>query len=48
MRTASAQAMTIVKSAAPALEKHGIEITTAVYATIFPNAAFHRNPLVQS
>jgi hemoglobin-like flavoprotein len=37
MRTASAKAMEIVKSTAPALEKHGIEITTAMYARLFEN-----------
>ena len=35
MRTASAHAMTIVKSTAPALEKHGLAITTAMYARLF-------------
>lgn len=38
MRTASAAAMEIVKSTAPALEKHGVEITTAMYARLFKNA----------
>jgi nitric oxide dioxygenase/hemoglobin len=38
MRTASAAAMDIVKSTAPALEKHGVEITTAMYARLFQNA----------
>lgn len=37
MRTASAQAMEIVKSTAPALEKHGLAITTAMYARLFKN-----------
>ena len=37
MRTASAQAMTIVKATAPALEKHGLAITTAMYARLFEN-----------
>ena len=37
MRTASAHAMTIVKSTAPALEKHGLAITTAMYARLFEN-----------
>ncbi len=37
MRTASAQAMTIVKATAPAIEKHGVEITTAMYARLFRN-----------
>lgn len=35
MRTASPHAMAIVKSTAPALEKHGVEITTAMYARLF-------------
>lgn len=38
MRTASPAAMEIVKSTAPALEKHGVEITTAMYARLFKNA----------
>jgi nitric oxide dioxygenase/hemoglobin len=37
MRTASEQARTIVKATAPALEKHGVEITTAMYARLFRN-----------
>ena len=37
MRTASATAMEIVKATAPALEKHGLEITTAMYARLFQN-----------
>lgn len=37
MRTASAHAMTIVKATAPALEKHGLAITTAMYARLFAN-----------
>ena len=37
MRTASAQAMDIVKATAPALEKHGVAITTAMYARLFEN-----------
>ncbi|MGN7932472.1 globin domain-containing protein [Sphingopyxis sp. 22461] len=37
MRTASAHAMTIVKATAPALEKHGLAITTAMYARLFEN-----------
>lgn len=37
MRTASAQAKEIVKATAPALEKHGLEITTAMYARLFEN-----------
>lgn len=35
MRIASAQAMGIVKATAPALEKHGVAITTAMYARLF-------------
>lgn len=38
MRAASAEAMEIVKSTAPALEQHGVEITTAMYARLFRNA----------
>lgn len=34
MRTASATAMEIVKATAPAIEKHGVEITTAMYARL--------------
>jgi hemoglobin-like flavoprotein len=34
MRTASPAAMEIVKATAPALEKHGVEITTAMYARL--------------
>jgi nitric oxide dioxygenase/hemoglobin len=37
MRTASAHAMTIVKATAPALEKQGLAITTAMYARLFEN-----------
>lgn len=37
MRTASAHAMEIVKATAPALEKHGLAITTAMYARLFEN-----------
>jgi len=37
MRTASAQAREIVKATAPALEKYGVEITTAMYARLFQN-----------
>ena len=37
MRTVSAQAMEIVKASAPALEKHGLAITTAMYARLFEN-----------
>ena len=35
MRTASAHTMAIVKATAPALEKHGLAITTAMYARLF-------------
>ena len=38
MRAASASAMEIVKSTAPALEKYGVEITTAMYVRLFRNA----------
>jgi hemoglobin-like flavoprotein len=37
MRTASAHTMAIVKATAPALEKHGLAITTAMYARLFEN-----------
>jgi len=37
MRTASAHAMDIVKATAPAFEKHGLAITTAMYARLFQN-----------
>ena len=37
MRTASAHAMEIVKATAPAHEKHGDAITTAMYARLFRN-----------
>ena len=37
MRIATPAAMAIVKSTAPALEKHGVEITTAMYARLFRN-----------
>jgi len=37
MRTASAHAKEIVKATAPALEQHGVEITTAMYARLFQN-----------
>ena len=39
MRTASPPAMAIVNSTAPALEKHGVEITTAMYTRLFCNPA---------
>ena len=35
MRVASAHAMAIVKSTAPAIQKHGLAITTAMYARLF-------------
>ena len=38
MRVTSPQAMAIVKATAPALEKHGVEITTAMYARLFQDA----------
>ncbi|MES2989226.1 MAG: globin domain-containing protein [Pseudomonadota bacterium] len=38
MRTASEHARTIVKATAPAIEKHGLAITTAMYARLFENA----------
>ncbi|WP_422055190.1 globin domain-containing protein [Sphingomonas sp.] len=38
MRTATPEAMAIVKSTAPALEKNGVAITTAMYARLFENA----------
>jgi hemoglobin-like flavoprotein len=34
MRTASEAAKTIVKATAPAIEKHGLDITTAMYARL--------------
>ncbi len=37
MRTASAEAIAIVKSTAPALDRYGVEITTAMYARLFLN-----------
>jgi nitric oxide dioxygenase/hemoglobin len=37
MRTASAQAIAIVKATAPAIEQHGVEITTAMYKRLFDN-----------
>lgn len=37
MRTASEHAKTIVKSTAPVIEKHGVEITTAMYKRLFQN-----------
>ena len=38
MRTASAAAIAIVKATAPAIEAHGVDITTAMYARLFRNA----------
>ncbi len=38
MRTASEHAIAIVKSTAPAIEKHGVDITTAMYKRLFQNA----------
>lgn len=37
MRTASAQSIAIVKATAPAIEQHGVAITTATYARLFRN-----------
>ena len=37
MRTVTPEAMAIVKSTAPALEQHGVAITTAMYARLFQN-----------
>lgn len=37
MRTISSEAMIIVKATAPAIEKHGVAITTAMYARLFEN-----------
>jgi hemoglobin-like flavoprotein len=37
MRTASAHAIAIVKATAPAIEQHGVAITTAMYARLFQN-----------
>ena len=39
MRTVSPQARDVVKSTASALEKHGVEITTAMYARLFRDPA---------
>lgn len=38
MRTASEAAKAIVKATAPAIEQHGLAITTAMYARLFQNA----------
>lgn len=37
MRIASEHAKTIVKATAPAIEKHGVDITTAMYKRLFQN-----------
>lgn len=37
MRRASPEAMAIVKSTAPMLQKHGLEITTRMYERLFKN-----------
>jgi hemoglobin-like flavoprotein len=37
MRTASAHAIEIVKATAPAIEEHGVAITTAMYDRLFQN-----------
>jgi len=42
MRTASEHAVAIVKATAPAIEAHGVEITTAMYARLFQNAEVKR------
>ncbi|MDR7102108.1 globin domain-containing protein [Croceicoccus sp. BE223] len=39
MRVASQQAMDIVKSTSPALEKHGVAITTRMYERLFRDPA---------
>ncbi|MCP3731397.1 globin domain-containing protein [Sphingomonas sp. MG17] len=38
MRTVSPDTMAIVKATSPALEKHGVAITTAMYRRLFENA----------
>ncbi|MCP3732696.1 globin domain-containing protein [Sphingomonas sp. MG17] len=38
MRTLSLDALAIVKATAPALEKHGVAITTAMYRRLFGNS----------
>jgi nitric oxide dioxygenase/hemoglobin len=38
MRTASPEAIAIVKATAPAIEKYGVDITTAMYVRLFRNA----------
>jgi hemoglobin-like flavoprotein len=38
MRTVSSETMAIVKATAPALEKHGVAITTAMYRRLFENS----------
>ncbi|WP_066557911.1 globin domain-containing protein [Croceicoccus bisphenolivorans] len=38
MRTVSAQTIAIVKSTAPAIEKHGLAITTRMYERLFQDA----------
>jgi len=37
MRTASPEAIAIVKATAPAIEQHGVAITTAMYKRLFQN-----------
>jgi nitric oxide dioxygenase/hemoglobin len=37
MRTASPEAIAIVKATAPAIEQHGVAITTAMYARLLQN-----------
>ncbi|RYG88291.1 MAG: hypothetical protein EON59_04910 [Alphaproteobacteria bacterium] len=38
MRTVSSETVAIVKATAPALEKHGVAITTAMYRRLFENS----------
>lgn len=38
MRTVSPETIAIVKSTAPALQKHGLEITTRMYERLFENS----------
>ena len=39
MRTSAEQAKSIVKATAPAIEQHGVAITTAMYKRLFQNKA---------
>jgi nitric oxide dioxygenase/hemoglobin len=43
MRTASEQAKAIVKATAPVIEKHGLAITTAMYARPVPQCGSRRD-----